>query len=115
MELYIYGDPKRSSRYTTVPHAEVGAPHKQWTVYINPAHTDYVPLGTDESDRAARVLELGRKFGLKPIRRVKPNDSAAGQYVLYLLRVPKTDLHRALQWDGTFIEQGPAVHSTRSA
>lgn len=108
MQLYICGDPERSSRYTTVAHAEVGDPGKRWTVYVNPNHTDYVPLG-DEEDRAARALALGERFALKPIRRIKPDErKKSGFYVLYLVRVPKHDLHLAPAWDGTFIEQGIA-------
>ena len=112
MELYVCGDPERSSRYTTVAHAEVGAPSKRWTVYINPKHTDYVPLG-DEEDRAQRVMALGKKFGLKPIRRIKPDErKKSGSYVLYLVRVPKTDLHLAPEWDGAYVEQGHAPASS---
>ena len=109
MELYICGDPERSSRYTTVAHAEVGAPHQRWTVYINPNHTDYVPLG-DEADRATRVMELGKKFGIRPIQRIKPDARVrGGTYTLYLVRVPKEGLHSVPAWDGTFIEQAPRV------
>lgn len=107
MDLYVCGDPVRSSRYTRVLHAEIGAPHKQWQVYINKHHTDYVPLTHDEGERAARVMELGKRFGLKPTRRTKPDARHSdGTYTLLQVRVPKTDLAGAPAWDGTFIEEG---------